>query len=91
MIKELQNIPRIEVFNYSKGVVYGNMPVLYEEAMDIGIFRANNIEVQKYYYPLKPYENSLSLFDRMINIPLYANMSRQDIQRIIEVVKESLI
>lgn len=91
LINELENISGLEVFNYSDGVVYGNMPIVYEKAMDIGIFRANNIEVQKYYYPLEPYENSLSLFDRMINIPLYADMNQQDIQRIIEVVKESLL
>ena len=91
LVKELQNLQGLEVFNYSEGVVYGNMPVVYDTPMDIGIYRANNIEVQKYYYPLYPFENSLSLFNRMINIPLYANMDKQDIQRIIDVAKESLI
>jgi len=91
LVEKINSLDGVEVFNYADGVFYGNMPIVYEKPMDIGIFRANNIEVQKYYYPLAPYEKSLSLFGRMINIPLYANMTKRNINKIIKVVKESLI
>ena len=90
MTEEFKDIDGVGLFNYNEGVVYGNIPLVYEEPMDIGIFRANNIEVQKYYYPLKKLKNSLSLFNRMINIPLYPTLNSIEIQKIATVIRESL-
>lgn len=89
-IKNLSELNGVKPFNYKEGVFYGNMSIIYDKPIDIGIFRANNIEAQKYYYPLENHKNSLFLFERMINIPLYDSLSTEQVDYMTSIVKESL-
>jgi len=75
-------------FNYSEGVFYGNMPLLFNRAVSIEKFRDNNIEAQKYYYPLEEHRFSLDLFERIINLPLNGSMTIDDVDEMVRVVTE---
>lgn len=82
--------PKVRPFNFSDGVFYGNMPVLYNKKISVDLFRKNNIESQKYYYPLKQHAGSLELFDKIMNFPLYSSMSYDDMDKIIQIIGVSL-
>jgi dTDP-4-amino-4,6-dideoxygalactose transaminase len=88
IIEQLKDIRNVEVFNYSKGVVYGNMPILFKNIIALDGFRENNIEAQKYYYPLAEHKNSLLLFDRIINLPFHLGIKEEEIERMVKIVKE---
>lgn len=65
-----------------------------------GFFRANNIYARKYFYPLTPdqlcfknkyinssIENARYVSDRILTLPLYADLKSQDIERICLYIK----
>jgi len=89
-LNQVSNIQEICEFNYSEGVVYGNMPILYNKEISIDLFRENGVEAQKYYYPLQDHKNSQKLFSRIINLPLHENLTKKDIDYMINVIKRSL-
>lgn len=89
VIQEIKDISGLRPFNYFNGVVYGNLPLLYDDKMSIDIFRKNDIEAQKYYYPLVEHKNSIELFDRIINLPLNSSLTEKEIEKIIDVIKGS--
>jgi dTDP-4-amino-4,6-dideoxygalactose transaminase len=86
LIKEFKKYG-IEVFNYSWGTVYGNMPILFKKPVKPDVFRDLGIEANKYYKPLLPYPNSNDVYERIINFPLYQSMTDWQIKEIINTVK----
>ena len=60
--------PNCEIFNYNKGVVYGNLPIVCKEPVDEtnAAFSNKNVCVKKYYYPLRQTKNSMNLFERIL-------------------------
>jgi len=85
-ISEISNLSGVKVFNLSENpqdkVVYGNMPVVFAKPINHLVFRDVGIEANKYYAPLKPLPNSQNLFDRIINFPLYSDLSDYDLDMI---------
>ena len=86
-VELLADVKGASVFNYSEGVVYGSMPVIFRDPVKTAFFRDNYIEAHKYYYPLSKHKNSLFLYDRIINLPLYSTMSNFEIEKIVKIVK----
>jgi dTDP-4-amino-4,6-dideoxygalactose transaminase len=76
-----------ELFNYSQGVFYGNLPVLFKKPANIKYFRDRGIEANKYYKPLIPFTNSVDLYERIINFPLHEDISDNDINFIMECIE----
>lgn len=85
-VKEINGI-EAKIFNYKKEVVYGNLPILFNEPTDNLIFKDLGIDCYKYYNPLKPFKNSKFLFERMVNFPLNESLQEQEIEIIIESIK----
>ena len=84
------DINNVKIFNFSEGVVYGNMPIINKNPMSIDFFINNHLEAKKYYYPLKRHKNSMYLYERIINLPLHAKMSRFEIDKIARIVRLSV-
>lgn len=89
LVKGIRNLNNVELFNFSEGVIYGNLPIIYNDKFDIDFFRINGVEAQKYYYPLREHKNSLSLFDRIINIPLHSDLNDHQVDKIINLIERS--
>jgi dTDP-4-amino-4,6-dideoxygalactose transaminase len=89
-LEQLQEVKGIKPFNYTEGVVYGNMPIVYKNSTALGVFRKNGIEAQKYYYPLVEHKNSMFLFDRIVNLPFHLGIKESEIKKMVNIVKESL-
>jgi dTDP-4-amino-4,6-dideoxygalactose transaminase len=76
--------------NYSK---YGEslmacIPIIFNKEVNINIFIKNNIEAKKYYYPLDfKCENSVDLFSKIICLPLNIDLTENDINKYIEIIK----
>lgn len=87
LINKLKENKNIELFNYSPGVVYGNLPILFNDNADPTYFRVTQIEANKYYKPLIDLENSNAIYDRIINFPLYASLNKDEMDTIIESIK----
>jgi len=78
----------LTLFNYSEGVIYGNLPIQFKSPTSQLIFRDYGIEANKYYVPLlAKAPNSNYLFERMVNFPLHADLSDYEINKIIEQIK----
>lgn len=90
LIDKISKIKGIEVFNYADGVVYGNLPIVFSREVSNLFYTSSGIEAQKYYYPLVEQENSMFLYDRIINLPLNCNLSEYDIKTITSVVRKSV-
>jgi len=89
-VSYISNLAGISVYKNSDGVVYGNLPLLYETPMEVDYFLYNGIEAKKYYYPLSKHENSLELYSRIINLPLHADLSDYEIESICESIGGSV-
>jgi len=79
-----------ELFNYKKGVVYGNVPVsVTKEVLSkmASISREFSVEILKYYRPLKPFSNSVNLYNNIFNFPLYGCLSNLEIGKINNLIK----
>ena len=70
-------------------VFYGNMPVIYKNPISVDHFRRSGIESQKYYNPIRDHEESLLLFERIMNFPLNSSMRSSDIDKIIGAIEET--
>lgn len=80
---------KVKPFNLSDGVFYGNMPVIYKKPISVDHFRRSGIESQKYYNPIRDHEESLLLFERIMNFPLNSSMRSSDIDKIIGAIEET--
>lgn len=90
LITEVRSINNISIFNYKEGVVYGNLPLLYNKKIDHLFFKDQGIEAHKYYYPLKKQKNSLELYNKIVNLPLHASLTDYEVELIISVIKKSI-
>ena len=90
LIDNLKDFKNIEIFNYQKEVFYGNLPILFNKKIDHLIFRDQNIETHKYYYPLKNTKNSTNLYERIVNFPLHCDLTEYEVEHIICAVKKNL-
>jgi dTDP-4-amino-4,6-dideoxygalactose transaminase len=86
--EEVNKIKNVNLFNFKKDVFYGNLPLLFDRNIDESIFLPHNLEAKKYYYPIKKHKNSLSLYKRIINLPLHSLLSDYDIEVIVKVLRE---
>jgi dTDP-4-amino-4,6-dideoxygalactose transaminase len=73
----------IEPFAYDTNIVYGNLPIAFEQPTSHLVFRDYGIEANKYYQPLAATPHSKTLFDRMVNFPLYADLSTYEINKLV--------
>ena len=89
LIKKINEIDGLKVFNYSEGVVYGNLPILYEENINHLYFKDKNIECNKYYYPLKRHKNSMQLYRKIVNLPLHSDLTEYEIDAMVNILKRS--
>lgn len=89
-IDEISKINNISLFNYADGVVYGNLPLIYNKKIDHLFFKDQSIEAHKYYYPLKKQKNSLALYNKIVNLPLHAGLTDYEVELIISVIKKSI-
>lgn len=90
LLSEIGNIVGVEPFNYSEGVVYGNFPILYNKIKSESSFLQDNIEAKKYYYPLSNHQNSMNLYNKIINLPLHCQLEESDLEKIISSIKRSV-
>lgn len=90
LIKEVQLINNISIFNYKDGVVYGNLPLLYNKKVDHLFFKDQAVEAHKYYYPIKKQKNSLELYNRIVNLPLHAGLTDYEVEFILSVIRKSI-
>jgi dTDP-4-amino-4,6-dideoxygalactose transaminase len=81
------NIPGAKIFNKNDGVVYGNLPIMFDKPTDNLLFKDLGIDAYKYYLPLKPLSNSMFLYQRMVNFPLNENLQDEEIEIIIKSIK----
>jgi dTDP-4-amino-4,6-dideoxygalactose transaminase len=78
-VSRLSGKENYELFNYSTGVFYGNLPILFNKNAEVKYFRDRCIEANKYYKPLKPLHNSIDLYNRIINFPLHEDITEEEI------------
>ena len=76
-----------KLFNYSAGVFYGNLPIIFDKPADIKYFRDRGIEANKYYKPLVGFANSMNLYKRIINFSLHEDITEQQFWTICEAIE----
>lgn len=86
-VERLSNKQDYKLFNYSDGVFYGNLPVVFRNRTGIKYFRDCGIEANKYYKPLDSLHNSVHLYDRIINFPLHEDITQDQINTICESIE----
>jgi len=72
-------------------LVYGNLPILFDNPTDHLVFRKNNIEANKYYKPLLGLKNSKNIYERIVNFPLHQNLTSYEIRLMIKTIRTLLI
>jgi dTDP-4-amino-4,6-dideoxygalactose transaminase len=86
---KLNSLENSKLFLFNQGLVYGNLPILFKNPQNKKTFVKQGIEVQKYYYPLSTdHNNSMFVYDRIINFPLHTDLTSNDIKKIINSIKE---
>lgn len=90
---EIKDIPNVKIFNYiHNGEVLGNLPVLFDKPIDNRDFKDLGIEVNKYYLPLNEnHKNSMELYSRICNFPLYSNISYYQIDFMVKQIKNKAL
>ena len=68
------------VFNYSDGIVYGCMPLVFDSPKSINELRGFGIEAQKYYKPLNDLKEAQDLYERIIILSLHMDLTDYDIE-----------
>jgi len=83
-VESISAAENCEIFNYNKGVVYGNLPIVCKEPVDemSAVFSNKNVCVKKYYYPLAQTKNSMRLFETILNFPLNTDLTDKEISLI---------
>jgi dTDP-4-amino-4,6-dideoxygalactose transaminase len=72
------------LFNYKPGVVYGPFPLIPSAVPH----SQEGIEIKKYYKPLLSYPNSVNLYKKMLNFPLYNGLQKSEIETLIKFLRE---
>ena len=78
---------RFKLFNYDSNVIYGNLPVVFDEEINKEKFREFGIEANKYYRPLRETPIAMNLFKRIINFPLHDQLTESQVLYVIEKMK----
>jgi len=76
------------LFNYSDDCIYGSIPVIFKKEINKDYFINKNIEVYKYYNPIKNKKNSKYIFSRIINFPINDQLSNNSVDYISEKILE---
>lgn len=87
-VKLLNDVKGVSLFNYRESVFYGNLPLIFDFDISVDIFRQYGIEANKYYLPLSPLQNSTSLYNKIINLPLHCDMNKKEIEYIVKIIKK---
>jgi len=82
LIDGISTMNHVEPFNYKSQTVYNTFPVVFKQPVDVSYF--SGVKTHKYYVPLRSVPSSLDLYSRIINFPLYANLSEKQIKHIID-------
>ena len=85
-LKEI-NFDGASIFNFCEGVVYGNLPIVFSKPTNNLIFKDVGIDAYKYYLPLKNFNNSLFLYERIVNFPLNEDLQDNEIDIILKEIK----
>lgn len=85
IVGELDNC---KLFNYKQGVVYGNLPIVFNQPTSHLKLRDLGIEANKYYKPLTGLENSKFLYDRIVNLPISQNFGDYELDKIKYILKQ---
>jgi len=90
LIKNLEK-EDIKLFNSDNKAcfyVLGNLPIIFDQDIEISEFRNLGVEANKYYKPLKKLKNSNHLFNRIINLPLHNGLLDYQLDLMIQVCCE---
>jgi len=85
--KMISQIGKERLFNYTDGVVYNSLPILFDKPISREYFIDNGMMVNKYYQPIVRFENSVWLYERMLNLPLHIELTDDDIDKITILLK----
>jgi len=89
LIQHINKNKKMKIFNYKDGTIYGNIPVVFPEETDNNILTENTgIEIFKYYRPLTELGETVRLYSRMINFPIYSTLSDTEIRKILDGIKK---
>lgn len=76
---KMSDVKHARILNYDKHIFYGNLPIVFDSDISIDVFKVCGVEVNKYYKPLENLVNSDILYKKIINFPIYATMTEDDI------------
>lgn len=88
MVNFVDSLMGVKMLKYKEGVVYGNLPLLFDRKVEKNFFLSNGLEVQKYYYPIFNHKNSLCIYDRIINFPLHSDLTEAQIKKMKRLLEE---
>jgi len=88
MVEFIKTLNGVKPLLFEDGVVYGNIPLLFDRKVEKDFFLNNGLEVQKYYYPISDHQNSLFIYDRILNLPLHSDLSKSQIEKIKRLLEE---
>ena len=80
----ISEMDRVKLLNYKEGTVYNTLPVVFDRPISENCF--TQMVTHKYYLPLQSLGNSVDLYNRIINFPLYANLTECDIETIFKAI-----
>ena len=86
LVNGISKMQHVKPFNYKPGTVYNTFPVVFNQDIDESYFCDLGIKTHKYYQPISPLPNSMDIYNKIINFPLYADMSAKQIEHIINII-----
>lgn len=90
LVAGISSMFHAQAFNHKPGIVYNTFPVVFNGEVHEDYFKGLGIRAHKYYRPLSPLPNSLSLYNNIVNFPLYAGLTDDQINLIIKKIGESV-
>jgi dTDP-4-amino-4,6-dideoxygalactose transaminase len=89
MVEALRPIKGVNLFcgAYRDGIMYGNIPLIFDRKVDRAEFLELGIEANKYYLPLSG-ENGNFVYDRIINLPIYQTMTDRQVDYMAKIVRQ---
>jgi dTDP-4-amino-4,6-dideoxygalactose transaminase len=86
LINGIHGMSHVKAFNYKPGTVYNTFPVVFDHPVHESYFCDLGITAHKYYKPLLTLPAAYDLYSKIINFPLYAGLSKEQINYIIETI-----
>jgi dTDP-4-amino-4,6-dideoxygalactose transaminase len=82
------NMEMFPSFHDDGKIVPASFTLLLNKSKDvIETLKKNNVFCRKYYTPLKQTDTTIKLYDRIVCVPCNADMTKKDIDRIVELIK----